>query len=198
MNLVFLSGPQGAGKTTLINLLVGPEIISPDLETKTIPIDIEPEKRAALKICQRSLENFEYLKIAEKNPEKIILGNRCIYDQFAFNEVFYKRGWTEEKTKNELDKASFLFYLPELHSPRAIILNPGFEIVKHHLQERWKKEEKKWREGDLEYIQLACKVYERFKDRKKILYINHKIDLKNESEKEEIIKWIKYSDKDCL
>ena len=190
MNLVFLSGPQGAGKTTLINLLAGPEIISPELETKTLKFDIDPKKRIALKICQRSLENFEYLQIARQNPEKVILGNRCIYDQYAFNEVFVKRGWIKEEEKERYDENSRLFYLPELHAPRAIVLNPDFNIVTQHLEKRWQTEGVKWREQDSEYIWLACEAYKSFRDREEILYIDHRIDLKDKTEKDRITDWI--------
>ena len=136
-NLVFIAGPQGAGKTTLVNLLCGPDVIVPDLVTKTISLDTNPEMRLALKICQRALENFEYIKIARVNPEKIVLGNRCIYDQEAFGEVYVRRGWLSQETQSHYNQMAKAFYPSQLHNPRAIVLNPGFSVVWRHLQHRW-------------------------------------------------------------
>lgn len=193
-NLIFLSGPQGGGKTTLIKLLEGPKFFSPELETKSISLDTEPELRAALKICQRSLENFEYWKIAEKNSDKIILGNRCIYDQFAFNEVYEKKGWIDSSARKKYDELSLAFYPEFLHRPRAIVLNPGFDVVWKHLQKRWKEKEKKWREEDSEYIKLACKAYERFSVMEDIFYFDRKIDLETKGDFDLIKDWAKRND----
>ncbi len=190
MNLFFLSGPQGGGKTTLANLLGGPNIFVPKLETKTMSLDVNPRQRLALKICQRSLENFEYLKIARENPDKIVVGNRCIYDQYAFNEVYLKRGWIDKETKEKYDELSAMFYLDVLRKPYAIVLNPGFESVKRHLEERWKVKGKKWREDDLEYILLVCETYEAFRTNENIFYIDHEISLNSDSDINEIREWL--------
>ncbi|MBI3334807.1 deoxynucleoside kinase [Candidatus Pacearchaeota archaeon] len=189
-NLVFIAGPQGAGKTTLVSLLCGPDIFMPELKTKTISLELEPLSRLALKICQRSLENVEYMQIAQQHPDKVIIGNRCIYDQEAFNEVYLKRGWLDEETAETYRQLTKKFYLPELQEPFALILNPGFGVVQQHLKQRWKSEGAKWRETDTEYIRLACEAYEQFKGREKIYYIDHEIDLKSEHECKAIINWL--------
>ncbi len=190
MNLLFISGPQGGGKTTLLEAISDERILIPQLETKTTSFDVKPLNRIALKICQRCLENFESYQVAIKNPDKIILGNRCIYDQLAFNWVYYKRGWITEERKNYFDEVPFNLYIEELREPRAIVLNPGYNIVKEHLEKRWLKKEKKWREEDEKYIKLVCESYDRFRDNDKIYYIDHEIDLKKKEEIDNIRKWI--------
>lgn len=189
-NLVFITGPQGGGKTTLVNLLRGPVILIPELKTKTISLNTEPTLRLSLKICQRALENFEYLTIAQTNPNKTVIGNRCIYDQDAFNEVYVRRGWFPREKKEHYNAVARMFYPQELHNPRAIVLNPGFEVVWRHLNQRWQTEEKKWNEDDQEYIRIACEVYEPPRDNPRVLYIDHEIDLTTDQDIKAVRRWL--------
>ena len=187
-----MCGPHGSGKTTLTNLLAEKEqVLVPELFSKTIKLNTNPKDRLILKVCQRSLENFEYLETAKKNPDKIVLANRCIYDQLTYNLVYAYRGWLD---KDEVDKYNFLsenFYINSLKEPFAIVLNPGFDIVKKHLEKRWQEKGKKWREDDWEYDRLACEVYEQFKDNEKIFYIDHEVDLNSGNEVNQAYEWMK-------
>jgi thymidylate kinase len=177
MNLVFLSGPHGSGKTTLVKKLLEaiPDAIFPDLETKCIKFDTDPRQRLALKIAERSLENYEYLTIARKNPEKLVFGNRCIYDHYAYSRAYYDRGWILEFEMRRYNECADLCFPKELGSPYAIVLNPRYEIVKLHLEARWKHNIRKWNEKDPDYLRATCYAYKTFglkpyKD--KILYID--------------------------
>ncbi|MDD5191876.1 MAG: AAA family ATPase [Candidatus Nanoarchaeia archaeon] len=191
-NLFFLCGPHGSGKTTLASLLAEKEnVLVPELFSRTIKLNTDPKDRLVLKICQRSLENFEYLETARRNPDKIVLGNRCIYDQLTYNLVYAYRGWLD---KNKVEKYNLLsenLYINSLKEPFAIVLNPGFDVVKKHLEKRWQEKGKKWREDDWEYDRLACDVYEQFKDNEKIFYINHEIDLNSGDEISRVYEWMK-------
>ncbi len=192
-NLIFLSGPHGSGKTTLLNILLKdiPFSMSPELETRTLKFDIEPKERLILKVCQRSLENYEYLDISDKNPGRLILGNRCIYDQQAYNAAYCLMGWI---SKDELETCNQLaenFYINSLKEPYAIVLNPPLEKIKEHLERRWAEKGKKWREGDMGYLKIVNDVYKMFRDKEKIFYIDKEIDLKTKKEVCEIAEWVK-------
>ena len=190
-NLFFISGPQGAGKTTLLEKISGPDIIFPDVQLIRSKFDTSPEFRIQLKICQRAIENFCYYNIANQNPEKTVIGNRCIYDQLVFDEVYVKLGWITEDYRKKLDESSQLFYHPNLINPNVIILNPGFDVVKRHLEERWIKKGKKWKEDNEEYVRLACEGYEKYKDKDNVLYIDHEINLERKEEFESTIEWLR-------
>ncbi len=83
-----------------------------------------------------------------------------------------------------------MFYPAELHHPRAIVLNPGFDIVWRHLQQRWRTEEKKWNEDDPRYIRLACEVYEPLRENPYVLYIDHEINLTTDNDTKVIKEWL--------
>lgn len=142
-------------------------------------------ERQVLKICQRSIENYETREFAKKNPEKIVIGNRCIYDHLAYNEAFYLLGWLTKEERNKTFYSAKELFLPDLVEPYAIVLNPGFEKTKERLEKRWKSNKKKWNEENMDYLATVCKVYETFSDSEKILYLT-------DNEEAEVIKAIEW------
>ena len=190
-NLIYLSGPHGSGKSTLMEILKkeNHKFLVPKLFSRSIKFDTEPEYRQILKNCERAIESFEYLKIAKENQDKIVLGNRCIYDSLAYLWVYYKKNWVSREIYEIYNKHINYFFRDENLNPKAIILNPGFDIVLKHLKERWRKNNKKWKEEDLEYTELACQAFEAYNDNENILYIDHEINLDSRIEIIEICNW---------
>jgi len=173
MSLFFISGPHGAGKTTLVKKLqeACPEILVPELKTKTPVFHTSPLERITMKICQRSIENFEALEIAENSPGRIVLANRCIYDALAYAEAYFSLGWINEKQLED-QKNYALFAFPEkVRSPNAIVLNPPFSTVKDRLGKRWQSEPKKWNEDNVDYCRAACSAYAEYKGHRNIIYL---------------------------
>jgi hypothetical protein len=191
-NLIYLSGPHGSGKTTLGKEIAkeNPGVLIPELYSRNIKFDTEPDYRQILKICGRAIENFEYLKIAKENPDKIIIGNRCIYDIFAYNQTYHRKDWIEEDTYQRYDIHAKDFFKSENQEPLAIVVNPGYEVVKKHLEKRWKEKGKKWREEDLEYARLVCREFEKLKGNDLIYYIDHEINLETKEEIINCIQWM--------
>jgi len=191
-NLFFLCGPHGSGKTTLGEELekVNPRIVIPELYSRNVKFNTDPVYRQALKICSRAIEGFEYLDIARKNLTKLIVGNRCIYDVLAYNWVYKQMGWIDNETFQRSIQYAADFFREDNFQPNAIVLNPGFDVVKRHLEERWKRKGKKWREEDLEYARFACEAYEAFRERKEIFYVDHEIDLHDGVDVKRVNDWI--------
>lgn len=199
-NLFYFCGPQGSGKTTLVNHIVkeDPIFLIPDLYSRNVKFDSDPRYRHFLKIAGRAIENFEYLKIAKENPNRIILANRCIFDILVFNEVYKKKEWISETDYLKTKKIVEDFFINENECPNAIVLNPGIEVVISHLEKRWAEKPKKWREDDLSYIELACEYYKTLRTKSNILYIDKEIDLRTKIEIAECINWMKDKKKESL
>ena len=173
MSLFFISGPHGAGKTTLVEKLqqACPEILVPELKTVTPKFHTSPLERITMKICQRAIENFEALEIAEQNPDRIVLANRCIYDALAYAEAYFSLGRINEKQLEDQRNYSLFAFPEKVRSPKAIVLNPPFSIVRERLDKRWQSEQKKWNEENLDYCRAACSAYAEYEGRKGIIYL---------------------------
>ena len=174
MNLIFISGPHAAGKTTLIHNLkaADPSLLTPELSSRAPQFHTDPLERIILKIAQRAIENYEYAQIAKTNPEKIILGNRCIYDSEAYARAYLELGWISFEQYELINKLGKNFFPQEVREPEAIVYNPAFEAVKERLQERWKTTERKWKEDDLDYCRAACESFKELKGKRNILYLD--------------------------
>jgi len=189
-NLFFLSGPHGSGKTTLGKRLAehNPLVFLPELYSRNVKFDTDPEPRMFLKLCGRAIENFEYMKIASENPHRLIIGNRCIYDALSYNKVYLEKGWISRELFDKINNYSNDFFVEK--NPSAIIVNPGFDVIKNHLLKRWSEAGKKWREDDLEYLHLACKTYACLRENKDILYVEQEIDHNDMGALERICDWM--------
>jgi len=184
-NLVFISGPQGAGKTTLVKRLLQelPNSTSPELETrkpkfywdKRFPVKIDHFHRQALKWAQRAIENYEYWRAARSFPEKLVIGDRCIYDTQVFTNMCVQLGWFSQEKADLLCKNLSVLYRPELIGPWAIVLNPGFEISKRHLKARrnsghWVK----FGEKDDGFLKASCEAFKSLRDHQRVLYLEER------------------------
>jgi hypothetical protein len=197
-NLFFLSGPHGSGKTSLAERLSldFSEIIVPELSTRIrkfysgIPEEeIDFFHRQALKSCQRAIENHEYLLIAKENPEKLFLANRCIYDVLVYTKAFKDIGWVSEEERKKIDELGFLYGF--LIEPRAIILNPGSEVCKRHLEKRWESGKKKFKEADMKYLDSVCKGFEVYRQNPWVFYIDHEVRLDDPLELKSVYDFMK-------
>jgi hypothetical protein len=204
-NLIYLCGPHGSGKTSLGKALIkyDSRIIMPELYSRNIKLHTENGQRQILKMASRALENYEYLQIAKENPQNIVLGNRCIYDVKAYNLTFLNKGWITSNMYEINNQNCKTFFSDENSEPLAIIMNPGFEIIKKHLHNRWAKHDKKWLEDDMEYNRLTCEAYAKLEQNRiihetykshryvnPVLYLEKEIETTDEKDIKFIHDWI--------
>ncbi len=111
--------------------------------------------------------------IAIKNPIRIILTDRTIYDSEAYINVYRKLKWISDKEFQKLD-----FILNNFTSrPYAIILNPPVDVIKNRLRKRREAATRTMRdkiflrEDSDEFIELLWKQFRKFKEYPKVLYI---------------------------
>jgi deoxyadenosine/deoxycytidine kinase len=191
-NLFYLSGPHGGGKTTLEKELVtyNPRAMAPELYSRNVKFNTDPFYREMLKMGSRAIENYEYLETAKQNPDRIVIANRCVYDDSAYHLAYLNRGWLSREEYDFFEGIMGNYFREENSRPYAIVLNPPFEVVERHLRKRWENKGKKWREDDLEYARLACEAYRQYGGRPEILYLNHEIDLESKLELKKINDWM--------
>lgn len=207
-NLIIFSGPHGSGKTTLVNHLkkCDDKYIVPELLTRTAKFysncnpgsdsnmnnydNVNYFHRQSLKHAQRALENYEYMSLALKNPDKIIFGNRGFYDVESYDCAYHQLGWINDVEKDILDCEFYSKVFDCLSEPRTIVVNPGFDICKKHLEKRWESNEKKFKEDNLGYLSAVCRSFEKYVDYPNVYYIDHEIDLNDKSLLGVVCKWI--------
>lgn len=196
-NLVFVSGPHGAGKSTLIKDLIKkvPNAVSPNLETRVPQFywgdfegRIDFSHRQALKYAQRAIENYEYWVLALREPDKIVIGDRCIYDSKTYRIAGVDLGWMNKEENHTMENNLKVLYTEDLLSPRAIIFNPEFAIIRANLEKRWRETGWiKFKEKDMGYLKTVCNSFKSFKGQKDIFYLNSR---PNEDSMNQIADWV--------
>lgn len=190
---VYISGPHGSGKTTLIEKLLKADL---SLCESSFEIDflkefptisyMTPYERCVLRTYHR-------LFVGEYNTRKegndIILVSRGIYDSIAYGATEYALG---EMTKEEYGVLQKINALGIARRPLTIILNPPVDIILERLTERRKKGTRKERdimcarEDTYEYVKLVHDELEKYKDNADVLYI-----LDNDKDNiEKVLEWI--------
>ena len=84
----------------------------------------------------------------------------------------------------EKNKTCFFAFPERLRNPKAIVLNPPFDVVKQRLECRWMKKEKKWNEDNLDYLRAACEEYEVYRENPNVLYLEDNGDV------ERVLEWL--------
>jgi deoxyadenosine/deoxycytidine kinase len=157
--IVYFSGVHGSGKSTLVREIANNELY---LEHKRIHEVILEDTyiRALWRLTKYYIEAREQVALAGKDASQVVLGNRCVYDNFAYMNAFRRLNWvSDEDVRQHSDVFEALF--PENLRPKVVVyLAPPYEWVVERLDERWQTEKKKWRENDFEYLSSVMQAFE--------------------------------------
>lgn len=191
---IFVSGPHGSGKTTLISKLLHKDIfIENDFDINFI------------KECENfpSLNNFEkclvrlYHRIyltnyarsySNDNPNKTIITSRGLFDSLAYINSYLKMGWI---TPDQAEKMKYILGHPD-NEPNTIILNPKFEVIRERLNYRIQKGSRKNRdkifsyEDTEEFVAVLHKEFSKMKSFPNIIYLEDNC----EKEINQIVNWV--------
>lgn len=160
-NLVYISGPHGSGKSTLKQLLEkqAPDILSYNRLEHMIKLD-DPFERQLLRITKYRLDFERQKNMANSNPDKLILCDRCIHDGIVYTLSFMEIGWlsVEHTALIIVQVLNAMFGAKDM--PRnVILLQPTTEVTQQWIRKRQEVEGGKWRENDFSYLDIISECY---------------------------------------
>ncbi|SHO43129.1 deoxynucleoside kinase [Anaerocolumna xylanovorans] len=198
MKPIFVAGPHGSGKTTLISNLIedSDKFIKDDFQ---IDFSNEMESLPTMTIFEKCLirlyHRFYTAQLAIKKcknseDDKILIIDRSIYDSLVYIEVEYSLG---ELTKEQYTKLKEIVDNGlEMIKPYTIILNPDPNEVVNRLNKRRlmgtrkKRDELCAREDNVDYVGMMNDQFIKIYTNENVIPIKN-----NESgELETIYKWI--------
>ena len=157
--IVYFSGVHGSGKSTLARELAKqPHFVE---HRRIHHVELQDTYiRTIWRLTKYYIEAREQEVLSRENPSRIILGQRCVYDNLAYADTFLKMGWISSRDE-EHHRAVFDALFPAPLRPRYVVhLAPGADWVKRRLEERWVRKEQKWHESDFNYLEQVVKSYD--------------------------------------
>ncbi len=162
-NVVYFSGSHGSGKSTLIKKLAEKDSAFSIYKKLELPQKFQDiPRRYHVRMIRYYLQAHYLNKLSKENPDKILLCDRCAYDNLAYMTGFlYFRWISKEEFQNEKRLHDFL--VTENLKPKNIIyLNPPLDEVINNIKKRWKETgKKKWREDNFQYLEAVRKGFEK-------------------------------------
>lgn len=145
MNVVFISGPHGCGKTAFMEaLLEKSEVYIKDSFFLDFVNDLPAISHMSIfEKCLLRLYHRFYtaqqanLKCKKNNDNKILLVDRSIYDSIVYNTVEHNMGTLTEFQYNFLSNIEQKAL--EIVNPYTVILNPDSKKVVNYLEQRAKR-----------------------------------------------------------
>jgi len=187
---IYFSGTHGAGKSSLIKAVARlPDFISYPDRLKLAKVDKPYFLRQKSKIAKIFQEYCDLLEFEKQHPDKIILGDRCIYDCFVYGNAYERLGWITKQENQELKDLGAI--LEECWPDNLVVLNPPYETLVDHIHQRWKTKQKKWNEDNFDYLRAVHEEFKKLPDyyQGNLLYIDEKVSI--ERERDMTTEWIK-------
>ncbi|MCM1285684.1 MAG: deoxynucleoside kinase [Acetobacter sp.] len=200
---IYISGPHGSGKTTLINKIKNEEIfIENDFDINFLKQFPSMAIMNAYECCLLRLYHRIYTAIyASQKVEKansfakcksseFLLVSRSIYDSLVYSQTEYSLGQMSKDEYNTLNTIAMnaLQYI----NPYVIILNPSIDTILARLEkrkrfnERVEREKLCAREDTYEYVKKVHEAFLKYKDNDNVLYLTDNDD----DSIQQIVKWI--------
>lgn len=158
----YVSGPHGAGKSTLVERAVAAGVAFAGSRVPPAATDPNPSVRARMNLERYAREHRENLRLASSNAEGIVLGDRCVYDVFA-----YARARSTWGSADRTDEVSLRWearhQFREWGCPKNVIfLVPSAATIRLHLASR--ECEVPWRKDAGPFLDVLISAYHRLYD----------------------------------
>lgn len=161
-NIIYISGSHGSGKSTLTKELTkrNPKLFL-QYDKLDIPKEDDPLIRNKIRTARFYLQAVEQKNLADQNPNKVLLCDRSIADNFAYMVGFMDLEWITPYDLNEFMTLYKTLFDVEYRPQRIIFLHPSIESIQGNIRKRWKEsKEVKWREDDFNYLESVRRGYE--------------------------------------
>ena len=178
---IFVSGPHGAGKTTLINRLAGNSgrfLVNDydiDFPSEFPTIKYMSHFETCLVRLYHRIYSAEYARqLAVKTPQRVVITSRGIYDSKAYIHTYHTLGWI---TRKQADKLNFVVDSIDETLYNTIILNPKTSVVSERLSIRKTRGERKERdilfndEDTEDFLEILGDFFLSLKDKRNILFL---------------------------
>ena len=189
---IYISGIHASGKSSLIkDLLEHEEFVQYETYLK---VDLEHTyHRGVFRLARYWIEAHEIQKLAEENSGKLILVDRCIYDNTAYCKGFHSLGWmSDEELQHHESCVDVMFR--EFERPKNIVhVAPSSSWVEERLKDRWETTPLKWREDNLEYMNRVLETFSKIYAEMKGVNILRLEETDRKKRVENVFEWIKNS-----
>lgn len=178
--MVFVSGPHGAGKTTLIKALLAsnPRFMLNDIEvdfSKEIPSikHMTHYEKTLVRMLYRVVRNHRAREMQEANPGRIILTDRGGICSLAYARVYLRMGWITEIEYSSLQSIAEKL---QLAFP-TVILNPPIETIMQRLHARTQQQSRIERdkifhdEDSAEFVRMLWEEFEAYASNPNVLML---------------------------
>lgn len=149
--VVYVSGIHSSGKSTFIKSLCADESCIPYKREHTVNLQ-DTYIRAVWRLTKYYIEANEHSVLSEENRDKVVIADRCVYDNFPYVQGFFDLGWVTQEQVEQHRKIYDAMFLDDLRPQNVIFMCPPVEWVQERLTERWETKEVKWREDNFDYL----------------------------------------------
>lgn len=189
MKPIFIAGPHGSGKTTLISKLIvkSDRFIKDDYE---IDFSNDMETLSSMTIFEKCLirlyHRFYTAELAikkcgmSKENDKILVVDRSIYDSLVYIEVEYKLGELSDEQYHKLRE--IVDNSLAMIEPYTVVLNPNPEEIVRRLEirratgTRKKRDQMCAREDNVDYVGKMNDEFIKIYSNKNVININNNED----------------------
>lgn len=191
---IFVSGPHGSGKTTLISKLLNRDMFIENnfdinfiKECENFP-NLNNFEKCLVRLYHRIYLTSYARSYSNDNPDKTIITSRGLFDSLAYINSYQKMGWI---TKDQAQKMKYILGHPD-NEPNTIILNPKFEVIRERLNARIELGSRKNRdrifsyEDTEEFVSILHDEFVKMRTLPNVIYLEDNC----EREISQIIDWV--------
>ncbi|MFH1134250.1 MAG: methyltransferase domain-containing protein [Nanoarchaeota archaeon] len=157
-HVLYICGPHATGKSTLTNALAArePFVLHPRSGHSTSDDFLE---RLKYRIHIYQKDALDQIVLSSEGTERIILGDRAIFDGLAYVDTFSDLGWIDEDGHRQCYELFDEFFPASLMPKNIVHVNPPLDWNMQRMHERWASEGVRWKEDDPRLLPAAMKRF---------------------------------------